>query len=683
MKWEEDEKKSGVEMQKGNQNISYYRNIVFMPPKRHFSFDIEEKLIYFTYKQDVMYSIENKSEESRAIQNNAGKHVSTAQFKDNRSQNKKEKGMTAQLEKKENLTGMPDDLKEGIESLSGFSMDDVRVHYNSSKPATVQALAYTQGTDIHVAPGQEKHLPHEAWHVAQQMAGRVSPTTNINGMPVNDNAGLEHEADVMGEKAIQCKKMDITCCALVNHSTSKNAVQRKFNDPYPHIDKDIESYKTTVNKEEGSRSVPEEIEYKFPYSFPSAADIEKKGKLPSIAFEVMASVERKDQLISLYNNVIKEYNGIAYVYMGINAKSSKPETDPAQKKRVSEEAFKVYEKLKNEVNPNHRITVIPFIFRPTYTPKEGEKGGYDCPYMEARHMLMTCATFPKVDVYRWIDSDVEDDTSIDAINTKGEDEFEFYGCGMPVVYSGFYNWRGGKPEDNVGAINKHEAFFRKFFWYSKGFLGEKHLYEKEKTSGYIPEPIAYMNDSAHDEAKKQLEIAFKKVECQQNEAEAAFEKFSMVFKPGFSVSKPVKDDYLVSAPKQELAELRKVRQSAFDRWIWNSNEKLDSSTKEKVLALSKRLNGLLSDYNAKLKKGSEDILLSAIFNDIIGDTDKTIKEIEIFLKWKKEVEGDCYKIKWIDDSKYIKTTIGGIWVSSSYEVCSHLIAEDPPSKFFL
>ena len=111
---------------------------------------------------------------------------------------------TAQREEapRPNNTGMPDNLKSGIESLSGFSMDDVRVHYNSSKPATVQALAYTQGTDIHVAPGQEKHLPHEAWHVTQQMTGRVSPTTNINGMPVNDNAGLEHEADVMGEKAV-------------------------------------------------------------------------------------------------------------------------------------------------------------------------------------------------------------------------------------------------------------------------------------------------------------------------------------------------------------------------------------------------------------------------------------------------------------------------------------------------
>lgn len=105
------------------------------------------------------------------------------------------------LVQKKNRTGLPDNLKAGIENLSGYSMDDVRVHYGSSKPATVQAYAYTQGTDIYVAPGQERHLPHEAWHVAQQMSGRVAPTTEINGMPVNDNAALEHEADVMGEKS--------------------------------------------------------------------------------------------------------------------------------------------------------------------------------------------------------------------------------------------------------------------------------------------------------------------------------------------------------------------------------------------------------------------------------------------------------------------------------------------------
>ena len=105
------------------------------------------------------------------------------------------------FQQKPNNTGLPDNLKAGVESLSGFSMDDVKVHYNSSQPATVQALAYTQGTDIHVAPGQERHLPHEAWHVAQQLAGRVEPTTEVGGMSVNDNIDLEHEADVMGARA--------------------------------------------------------------------------------------------------------------------------------------------------------------------------------------------------------------------------------------------------------------------------------------------------------------------------------------------------------------------------------------------------------------------------------------------------------------------------------------------------
>jgi len=101
-----------------------------------------------------------------------------------------------------NNTGLPDNLKSGIESLSGLSMDNVKVHYNSSQPAQLNALAYAQGTDIHIAPGQEQHLPHEAWHVVQQAQGRVQPTMQMkNGVPVNDDQGLEHEADVMGVKA--------------------------------------------------------------------------------------------------------------------------------------------------------------------------------------------------------------------------------------------------------------------------------------------------------------------------------------------------------------------------------------------------------------------------------------------------------------------------------------------------
>ncbi len=104
-------------------------------------------------------------------------------------------------ERKENRTGLPDHLKAGIENLSGVSLDDVKVHYNSPAPAAVQALAYTQGADIHVGPGQEKHLPHEAWHVVQQKQGRVKPTLQVKGLPINDDKGLEREADVMGAQA--------------------------------------------------------------------------------------------------------------------------------------------------------------------------------------------------------------------------------------------------------------------------------------------------------------------------------------------------------------------------------------------------------------------------------------------------------------------------------------------------
>ncbi len=114
------------------------------------------------------------------------------------------KTIIAQLQQ-ENHTGMPDDLRQGIESLSGMDMSDVNVHYNSSKPPQVNAHAYAQGNDIHIASGQEKHLPHEAWHVVQQRQGRVKPTSQAGGVSINDDVGLEKEADVMGERAVQRK----------------------------------------------------------------------------------------------------------------------------------------------------------------------------------------------------------------------------------------------------------------------------------------------------------------------------------------------------------------------------------------------------------------------------------------------------------------------------------------------
>ncbi len=137
---------------------------------------------------------------------------------------------------RKNNTGLPDKLKSGIENLSGYSMDDVKVHYNSSKPAQLQAHAYAQGSDIHLAHGQEKHLPHEAWHVVQQKQGRVKPTRQLKSkVNINDDAGLEKEADMMGEKALRINSStgdqlvsdgDSLGSPLYKRSSNKGTIQR-------------------------------------------------------------------------------------------------------------------------------------------------------------------------------------------------------------------------------------------------------------------------------------------------------------------------------------------------------------------------------------------------------------------------------------------------------------------------
>jgi hypothetical protein len=132
---------------------------------------------------------------------------------------------SAPVQLKENGNGLPDHLKSGIEHLSGHSMDDVQVHYNSSQPAQLQAHAYAQGTNIHVAPGQEQHLPHEAWHVVQQKQGRVQPTMQMKGVAVNDSSALEREADQMGARAMRAAPVQL------NPKKGKGATKGQHHNP--------------------------------------------------------------------------------------------------------------------------------------------------------------------------------------------------------------------------------------------------------------------------------------------------------------------------------------------------------------------------------------------------------------------------------------------------------------------
>lgn len=94
--------------------------------------------------------------------------------------------------------GIPTGLMRRFEALTGLPMDDVSVHYQSDRPQRIGAAAYTQGTDIYIAPGWDGCLEHELGHVAQQKRGHVPVTGYENGLPVNSDPSLERQADNPG-----------------------------------------------------------------------------------------------------------------------------------------------------------------------------------------------------------------------------------------------------------------------------------------------------------------------------------------------------------------------------------------------------------------------------------------------------------------------------------------------------
>jgi hypothetical protein len=98
-------------------------------------------------------------------------------------------------------SALPAGLRQGIYQLSGIDLGGARVHRNSSAPGRIGAHAFAQSGQIHLGPGQERHLPHEAWHLVQQAQGSVRQTVQAKGMAVNDDSALEREADRMGARA--------------------------------------------------------------------------------------------------------------------------------------------------------------------------------------------------------------------------------------------------------------------------------------------------------------------------------------------------------------------------------------------------------------------------------------------------------------------------------------------------
>ncbi|MCG8418012.1 MAG: DUF4157 domain-containing protein [Proteobacteria bacterium] len=118
-----------------------------------------------------------------------------------------------------------------MEGALGMDFSAVRVHEGEQATA-IGALAYTQGTNIHFAPGHyqpstrsgQELLGHELTHVVQQSQGRVRATGQMKGVKVNDDAGLEAEADVMGSRAARGQAAQVQAMA---HHSHRGIAQRQ------------------------------------------------------------------------------------------------------------------------------------------------------------------------------------------------------------------------------------------------------------------------------------------------------------------------------------------------------------------------------------------------------------------------------------------------------------------------
>jgi hypothetical protein len=136
--------------------------------------------------------------------------MKTIQAKRNSVQPKLPAGVDAfevNLQRKSGGWVLPREVQTKMESAMGADFSDVRIHVGS-EVASIGAIAFTWGTDIHFAPGYynphsmqgQQLLGHELAHVLQQRAGRVRNPFGSGTAVVQDHA-LEAEADRMGMKA--------------------------------------------------------------------------------------------------------------------------------------------------------------------------------------------------------------------------------------------------------------------------------------------------------------------------------------------------------------------------------------------------------------------------------------------------------------------------------------------------
>ena len=233
----------------------------------------------------------------------------------------------------DNHTGIPTQLKERLEESTGLSFDDVRVRYNSALPARLDALAYTQGNRVEIAPGQERHLPHELGHVVQQKLGVVRANArHFSGVEMNTDEGLERQADEIGAG----KKVKIA------PKTESSVVQRCREGDAESINgrKEVQDFFSKMKKNQGITKLNL-------YSFILSDGLGDAGQLKLLYDKVSSkAAELKLNAIRImcgYTVPLKEMNGYKEVNGDLEIQLSEEEKNghPAYTKR---------EKIKNILN---------------------------------------------------------------------------------------------------------------------------------------------------------------------------------------------------------------------------------------------------------------------------------------------------------------------------------------------
>jgi guanyl-specific ribonuclease Sa len=120
---------------------------------------------------------------------------------------------------------LTEQVRRKMESAFGQNFSAVRVH-EGPQASKIGASAYTQGTDIHFAPGEyqpgsatgHELIGHELTHVVQQRMGRVDVPQG-KAIAINQDSRLEGEADVLGSRAAQGGTVSVGSTNTGKHAT--------------------------------------------------------------------------------------------------------------------------------------------------------------------------------------------------------------------------------------------------------------------------------------------------------------------------------------------------------------------------------------------------------------------------------------------------------------------------------